>query len=96
MIDERINVIVPVDDELRSICREILEQGWALSDWSDHESDDWFQSHRYHGGFDATEQQFCFSFTNDSGAEIWFQFPLEDVESLENGSISTIAGRLPD
>ena len=78
-----------VEQELRFICESILKENKTLQEWSEIESDDLFQHGAYKGGFDATEEEFCFSvYLNDE--EYWFQFSLNDVNGIVDGSISTI------
>ena len=47
---------LPVDDELRGIAREIVDQHWTIQDWAAHESGDWFQTPNYCGGFEAEDE----------------------------------------
>ncbi len=70
-----------VDNELRTIFHAILSEKKSLGEWAEIESDDYFQTDRYVGGFDATEMAFCFSLF-DQGIEYWFQFSLEQIEDL--------------
>jgi hypothetical protein len=70
-----------VDNELRTILHAILSEKKSLEEWAEIESDEYFQTDRYVGGFDATEMAFCFSLF-DSGNEYWFQFFLEQIEDL--------------
>ena len=83
-----------VDEELRGICREIQKTGFTLDQWADHESDDWFQTNRYSGGFDATEMEFTFSVWID-GVEYWFQFSRDDADRIVSGKLNEISLRLP-
>jgi hypothetical protein len=90
MTDE---VPLPVDDEFRAICREILAAGKAPAEWALIESDDMFQSERYEGGYDATEGECCFSRYDDAGGELWFQLSLDEVRQVVEGSLSELRGR---
>ena len=82
---------IKVDQELKKICIEILKEGFSLDDWNAHESSDWFQSDRYVGGFDATENEFCFSLL-EKGKEYYFQFSLMDVEKILLDEITVLTG----
>jgi len=53
---------IPIDDEFLTLCEQILKEGLSLEEWREIESDDMFQSPHYEGGFDATEDAFCFSY----------------------------------
>ena len=55
------------------ICSQIIELNKSLEEWMRVESDDYFQTESYEGGFDATEKAFCFSYYTPSGEEYWFQ-----------------------
>jgi len=70
-----------VNNELRNILHAILAEKKSLEEWAEVESDDYFQSERYLGGFDATEMEFCFSLF-DQDTEYWFQFSLDQIEDL--------------
>ena len=83
------------DDELIDLCRAILATGRTIEEWRERESDDEFQSSHYVGGYDATEDAFCFSYYDDGGEEWWFQLPLEDSESLATGDRPTLDLRRP-
>ena len=50
-----------VDEELKNICRQILNENKSHKEWDEIESDDMFQSPKYCGGYDAAEQEFTFS-----------------------------------
>lgn len=82
--------MLAIDDELRGIFREIVAQNWSDADWATHEADDWFQTAKYCGGFDATENEFCFSVNDADSAEWWFQFPLSTVAAILSGDIKSI------
>jgi hypothetical protein len=82
-----------VDEELRNIARRISQQGRQLEDWRAIESDDMFQTEHYIGGFDATEDAFCFSFCPAAGREHWFQFSLDDAVRIADGHLTTLVAR---
>ncbi len=79
-----------IDSQLKTICSEIQKQNWTINQWSDHESCDWFQTPNYCGGFDATEEEFCFSFYDKNQKEYWFQFALESVEQIIDGQVNEL------
>lgn len=72
-------MLIPVTQDLITIFRQILQSNKSLEEWSEIESDDMFHRGSYEGGFDATEQAFCFSFYDSQGAEFWFQLTLEEI-----------------
>ena len=82
-----------VDDELRDICRELLAEGWSEAEWAEREADDWIETERYVGGFDADEGAFTFSRYTD-GEEAWFQFTLSEAEAMVAGTLTQLEGRL--
>ena len=84
---------LPVDDILRSICQDIRQQSFEEQAWAAVESDDWFRKPPYEGGFDATENAFCFSYFAEGGHEYWFQFPLSAVEKVLQGEIQHFEAR---
>jgi hypothetical protein len=73
------------DGDLRAICRQIVSEGKTIEEWGQVESDDTFQRGKYVGGYDATEQQFLFSYHDDMGKEWWFFFPLLIAEKIARG-----------
>ena len=84
-----------IEEDLRIICREILEEKKSLVQWAEIESDDMFQRGNYLGGFDATEKEFCFSLFLDNN-EYWFQFSLYDAEEITKNKINFIKVYVPD
>lgn len=63
---------IPVDHDFLTLCQQVLKEGHSLEEWREIESDDMFQSPHYSGGFDATEDAFCFSYYDSDGGELWF------------------------
>ena len=82
-----------VNPEFISICRKILDENLDLHNWSLIESDDQFQTENYCGGFDATENEFCFSYYKNNGIEYWFQLSLSDINSIAKEEISEFSIR---
>lgn len=68
-----------VDEEFILICEEIESENKSDEEWSAIESSDMFQTSRYNGGYDSTEQEFCFSFYDSNEREWWFQLSLPQV-----------------
>ncbi len=73
---------IKVDLELKDICEEILKENKTMSEWALIESSDMFQSKHFIGGYDATEEAFCFSYYDDQGKEFWFQFTLDQAKEI--------------
>ncbi len=86
-------MLVPSDEELRSICRSIFAEGLSLEQWAEIESCDMFQSRSFCGGFDADERLLLFSWYTNDKSEYWFQLSIEEVEEIANGSSLQIMGR---
>ena len=76
-----------IDDELRKICQEIKKMNKSHNEWNQIESSDMFQSEKYCGGFDAIEQEFCFSYYDEDNIEYWFAFSLNDLDSIIAGKL---------
>ena len=76
-----------VDEELLGICKKIITRKLTITQWSEIESDDEFQTKNYCGGFDATENEFCFSYFDKNRIEYWFQISLNEVDDMLNGNI---------
>ena len=81
------------DSEFVSICRQVVEHGWTDVDWAARESDDWFQTQNFIGGYDADEGAFCFSFFDASREEWWFQVTLAETQMISAGERPVIALR---
>ncbi|MFK7807279.1 MAG: hypothetical protein AB8F74_05685 [Saprospiraceae bacterium] len=79
-----------VGPEFISICKEILRKNKDIQDWALIESSDQFQTKKYCGGFDGTENEFTFSYYDESENEFWFQLSLSDIEKVEKGIIKEI------
>lgn len=87
-------MLIPIEEELRAIAREIVAEDKSLEEWAEVESDDMFSEGRYAGGFEALESEFCFSYYGEDG-ERWFQLSLAQVREIADGGTPAIAGRLP-
>lgn len=86
---------IEIDEELRSLLREIQLERKSATECAENESDDLIQSENYRGGYDATEMEFCFSlFRNHK--EYWFQFSLSDIDTLLRRSDAKIEVRPAD
>lgn len=87
---------LPVTDEFRDVCSEIVSQAKTDKAWVAIESDDMFQSKNYVGGFDATEMAFCFSYYDPEGIEYWFQLTSSEVSEVPAGKKNSIEARPAD
>ena len=87
---------IPISEELESICKEIHLKGFSEKQWSEIESDDMFQSKSLVGGYDADENEFCFSYTQSQNEEYWFQFSLALAIEISNGGKPKILGRMAE
>ena len=84
---------IPVPDEFRTLCRKIAAEPRSLVDWASSESDDTFQIENFAGGFDGTENAFCFSYYNQKGEEFWLQLTLDEVGKISRGELPEISLR---
>lgn len=87
-------MVVPINEELKLICRQIIEKNFSLEEWAGIESDDMFQKKSFEGGFDGTEKEFVFSYFGDK--EYWFQLSLIQVTKINNGDFLSLSGRLAE
>ena len=79
-----------VTKEFLEISREIENRKLTLSQWREIESSDDFQTKNYCGGFDATEDEFTFSYYNPDGTEYWFQLSLSKIIEINNRVVTEI------
>lgn len=84
---------IEIDSELADIFNDILTRNLKIEEWREIESCDEFQSPKFCGGFDATEDEFCFSYYDDNNKEYWFQISLEKIEQASTGNLKEIAAR---
>ena len=84
-----------ISEDLRTICRKILNENKSSKEWAQIESGDMFQLGRLTGGFDATEEEFCFELIMD-GNEYWFQFSLEEAREIAEDGNPELEIRLAD
>ena len=75
---------IDVDKEFYEVCRKIIDENKSIEEWRQIESSDMFQTKNYCGGYDATEDAFCFSYFDQNGVEFWFQLTLKDIEEIIN------------
>lgn len=87
---------IPVTNEFKAICSEIISLAKTDEEWAAIESDDMFQSQHYIGGFDATELAFCFSYFDPEGIEYWFQLTKAEISEVLAGRRSSVAARPAD
>lgn len=85
---------IHIDEQLLSICSDILRENLSVEEWTKNESDDEFQTENYEGGFDGTEKQFVFSFYD--GNEYWFQMTLQQVKEISSGKLKSVYGILSE
>ena len=77
-----------IDEELRGICRDILDDNRTIAEWAELEASDWFQTAHYCGGFDATDKHFAFT-VEVSGRDYCFSLTLEEAISIAGGQITS-------
>ncbi len=79
-----------LDNEFINICKEIDSEIKNDKEWSLIESCNMFQTEHYCGGYDATEEAFCFSYYDVDGNEFWFQLNLVDIKKILSGDILSV------
>ena len=87
-------MLIPLNEELKEICKQIIEQDKSIDEWAEIESDDLFQTKSFEGGYDATEKEFVFCYYADT--VYWFQISLDQVHNIHNGEIQKIEGTRAD
>jgi len=91
-VADLLDQFVEVDDALRVIARQILDENKTEAEWAVVESDDRFQRGHWLGGYDADERAFCLSRTTDP--ELWCQFALGDARGIAEGAVRSLPARL--
>jgi hypothetical protein len=86
-------MVITVNNDFLSICKDILEQNRKEEEWAKLESDDMFQEGPFEGGYDADEMAFCFSYYANDEEEYWFQLTLKEIYKVANGEIMSFEGR---
>ncbi|MBB4635616.1 hypothetical protein [Longimicrobium terrae] len=84
---------LPVNDDLRGICREILDEGKTDEEWNEMAASDWFQTDSVHGGYEGVEDGFTFSYYSPQGEELWFQLTLAAVAEVAAGTRTSVEAR---
>lgn len=85
-----------VDDELKSICREIQSESKIDDEWAEIQSCDMFQTKKYCGGYDAIEQSFWFSYYDKNESEWWFEISLSQIRKIVDGELNYLDLYEPD
>ena len=70
---------IKIDKDLLLIFERIKQKNISVKQWSQIESSDMFQTKYFNGGFDATEEAFCFSYYDINDTEYWFQITLDEI-----------------
>lgn len=82
-----------VTDELRDICRRILNEGSSVEDWESCTGDDYFESENFSGGFDedgSGNAMFWFTCRQGANAESCFCLTPEDVHDILEGTLASV------
>ena len=85
-----------INAELLNIFKDVRSKGKSLNEWKEIESCDMFQTQSFCGGFDATENQFTFSYFANDSTEFWFQFSLSELDHFLNGKLTEVELRQAD
>lgn len=85
---------LPVNDDLRSICQQIVQEGKTDEEWNEIAASDWFQTDTVTGGYEGLEDGFTFSFyPPDGGDELWFQLTLAEAAEVAAGTRTVVEAR---
>jgi hypothetical protein len=87
---------IPIEPEFKNICKDIEAKNLQPHQWAEIESDDMFQSGNFLGGFDAEENEFCFSYFAPNKIEFWFQFNLETALEISKDKKLILTGRVAE
>ncbi len=79
-----------VNNEFIEILKKINSEAKTIEQWRKVESSDMYQTANFCGGFDATEDEFTFSYYGNDSIEYWFQFSIEIIGELINGLIQEL------
>lgn len=79
-----------IDNELKIIIKQIIDEEKNEQEWGQIESSDMYQSEHYCGGFDQTENAFCFSYYDEKNNEYWFQISLAECYLINNEKVTEI------
>ena len=90
--EAEVSMMHAVDLDLVEICRAIVAANRTAAEWAEVEADDIFQCGMYSGGYDATEDAFCFSCRCTTG-ELWFQLSLSEVFEVVQGTRTKVSAR---
>ena len=81
---------IKLDEEFLKICESIVSEAKNGEEWAEIESDDMFQTEKYEGGYDATEEAFCFSYYDENKKEYWFQLTLKEIQQVLRRKIEKV------
>jgi hypothetical protein len=84
---------VHFDEEFIGLAKQITAEAKSPVQWAEIEADDMFRSTHFEGGYDATEQAFCFSYYNQGGDEFWFQLTINEMIAVANGGLRAVSAR---
>lgn len=82
-----------ITPELFSIFQKIIRENKNETQWAEIESSDMYQTENFSGGFDETENAFCFSYYDQKKNEYWFQLPLNEIKNIVDDQTHFIAIR---
>ncbi len=80
---------VQVNDELKSICKDIVDENKSAEQWKQSGSGELYQTDNYCGGYEASTGVFSFSLYKDD-KEYWFDLQLSAISEIVKGNKKTI------
>ena len=78
-------VRLQIDQPCVEICQKICIEYFLVEGWDKIESDDLIQRGSYEGGYDATEETFCFSYWTQDEQEYWVHVYPDQVTDIAKG-----------
>lgn len=80
---------IQVNDELKSICKDILDENKSAEQWKESGVGELYQTDSFCGGYEAATGLFSFSLYRGE-KEFWFDLQLSAVSDIVNGNKKTI------
>lgn len=81
---------IDVPADLRAICERIVRECLTDAQWAEIEAGDYFQKETVHGGYEADEGAFTFSWYAPDGEEYWVTLTLDEVGRVARGETRTV------
>lgn len=81
---------IKLGDKFLSICREIIAEGLAESEWAERACSDYFYEMPFCGGFEKDANAFIFGFYDENDDLYSFKLTLSQISEVVSGKIQMI------